>query len=91
MAKVTVNKSLSARIKLRNRAGFKGEGTKGWVKTTSFGDYKSLEYNNKEEDIKLDIAKKNKVGFRPAKYTFDNINPSSMTKKYADKHQKVTH
>ena len=85
------NKSLSARIQRRNAVGFKGEGTSsGWKKTTSYGDYESLEYNNKGNDIKNAIAKKNKVGFRPAKYTMGYI-LAGMTKNYADNHQKLTH
>ena len=87
-----MNTSLSCRIQRRNAVGFKGEGTSSvWKKTTSYGDYKSLEYNNKENDIKNAIAKKNKVGFRPAKYTMDYINTAGMTKTYADNHQKLTH
>ena len=87
-----MNTSLSSRIQRRNVVGFNGEGTlSGWKKTTSYGDYKSSEYNNKGNDIKNAIAKKNKVGFRPAKYTFGYINNAGMTKNYADNHQKITH
>lgn len=87
MAKVTVNKSLSARVQRRNCAGFKGEGTKGWVKTTSFGDYKDLETNHKDVDIKNNIAKKCKMGIIRTRF----INHPGMTKKYVDNHQKITH
>lgn len=82
-----MNTSLSARVQRRNAVGFKGEGTSsGWKKTTSYGDYKSLEFNNKENDIKNAIAKKNKVGFNKIHF----ISHPGLTKKYADNHQKVS-
>ena len=42
--KKEVNTSLSARIKKRNRVGFKGEGTQGkWVKKTLYGKWNEKE------------------------------------------------
>lgn len=35
----TYNKSLSARVRRRNKAGFKGEGNRSFIKKTQYGDY----------------------------------------------------
>ena len=48
--KIEVNTSLSARIKKRNRVGFKGEGTQGkWVKKTLYGKWNEKEIISFEE------------------------------------------
>ena len=56
------NKSLSARIKRRNKQGFKGEGNCKWIKTTPFSDYNNFMVNHKDKDYKLANDKKNKFG-----------------------------
>ena len=46
----TKNKSLSARIKRRNKAGFKGIGSYNFEKKTSYGDYREEFDNHKDKD-----------------------------------------
>ena len=91
------NKSLSARIRRRNKQGFEGNGTPNWTKNTSFGDYKNDEENGKALSRKQDIARKNKLGFSIREYKIDNSGnviyigkkTRCMSKKYAKKQQKL--
>lgn len=88
MAKVK-NTSLSARIKRRNYYGFIGIGTGKHISPTGevigfntnrrFGDYLDDETNHKDIDRKNAIRQKNRVGF---------VRGKSMSKKYADNHQR---
>ena len=93
-----LNKSLSARIKRRNKQGFAGVGTYfGVGPNHSYGDYTDDKQNNKNLDRKQDIARKNKLGFRTREYKIDNTGnvmyigkkTRCMSKKYADNHQKL--
>ena len=91
------NKSLSARIRRRNNQGFKGEGTNP---TFYFGggDYTDEIQNHKLKDRLDNIAIKNKVGYKTPDglkidaqgkvYRTYNRKNRSMSKKYADNHQK---
>ena len=52
------NSSLSARIKRRNKQGFKGEGTAPtFVKTTEFGTITKKKVNDKYQSIKNFLRK----------------------------------
>ena len=46
------NTSVSARIRRRSFAGFKGEGTHKTFKKSGYGDYKDLTQNHKDTDTK---------------------------------------
>lgn len=73
------NKSLSARIRRRNKYGFNGNGTPAWDKITPFGDYTDLEQSGKLSMYAIEKRRKNKLVFKRA-----------LTKKFADNHQKAT-
>lgn len=75
--KKEVNTSLSARIKKRNRVGFKGEGTQGkWVKKTLYGKWNEKEIVSpfgegypehlsvRETDKRREVGKNSKRGGR---------------------------
>ena len=46
------NKSLSARVRRRNSAGFTGEGNHVMVKKDNVGDYRDVSQNHKDTDTK---------------------------------------
>lgn len=52
------NKSLSARIRHRNKQGFEGIGNPNLTKNNLYGDYTDQKQNHKETDYKLDLARK---------------------------------
>lgn len=94
------NKSLSARIRRRNKQGFSGEGNSKWIKTTPFSDYNNPMVNHKDKDYKLDNERKSKFGVTSNNsYKLDargNIialptisKNRCFCKKYADNHQKA--
>lgn len=72
------NKSLSSRIRRRNKQGFSGLGTCKMVmpdgtvrsfntvrlESGNFGDYNNSEQNDKERDITIAEKRKNKLGFK---------------------------
>lgn len=79
------NKSLSARIKRRNKQGFAGKGTGLGFIVNDPGDYRDEKQNHKDIDRRNDIAHKNKVGFRKS-----IVRSRVMSKKYSDNHQKMS-
>ena len=89
MEKEVYNKSLSARIKRRNKQGFSGNGTPNWVKVTPFGDYNDPEQNGKASDYAIAAKRKAKLGFKRIAKGF-SINKRALTKKFADNHQKMS-
>lgn len=81
--KTTINTSLSARIKRRNAAGFKGLGSHARFDDKSqMGDYRDLNQNDKVIDRYLSDRKKSILGFRHA-----TGNNRLMRKKYANNKQ----
>lgn len=82
------NKSLSARIRRRNKQGFSGNGTTNWDKVTPFGDYNDAEQNGKASAYAIETKRKAKLGFKRIAKGF-SINKRALTKKYADNHQKL--
>lgn len=91
------NKSLSARIRRRNKQEFSGAGTPAWDKSTSFGDYKDPSGNYKCIDYENEQRRKSKLKYRNRDYKFDEkgnliytgFRSHTMSKRYADKHQKL--
>ena len=92
------NKSLSARIKRRNKQGFSGNGTGLGFLIKNPGDYRDEKQNHKDKDYKIDKARKAKLGYNSPIYKFDDngnlmhvlkISNRQMCKKYADNHQKL--
>ena len=83
------NKSLSARIRRRNKQGFNGNGTPDWSKVTPFGDYKDSEQNGKASMYAIEERRKNKLGFKRIARDF-SLHKRALTKKFADNHQKAT-
>lgn len=75
------NKSLSARIRRRNKCGFTGIGTGLGFNPANkqYGDYTDPEQNGKAADYAREQKRKNKLVFKRA-----------LTKKFADNHQKAT-
>ncbi len=88
MEKEVYNKSLSARIRRRNKQGFNGNGTGLGFLIINPGDYTDPEQNGKAADYLRDQKRKNKLGFKRIAKGF-SINKRALTKKYADKHQKL--
>ena len=73
--KIEVNKSLSARIKKRNRVGFKGEGTTNWTKKGIYGKWNDkytglvlgpgdLKLSVREQDRRREVGKNSMRGGR---------------------------
>lgn len=88
MEKEVYNKSLSARIRRRNKQGFSGNGTGlGWL-IINPGDYTDPEQNGKAADYAREQKRKNKLGFKRIAKGF-SVNKRALTKKFADNHQKV--
>ena len=91
------NKSLSARVKRRNKVGFKGESSDAiWVKNNSYCDYKDPVQNHKEADYKRELARKEKLGSGKNRYAIIDgaIHAIGkikhvMSKRFADNHQKL--
>lgn len=82
------NKSLSARIRRRNKQGFNGNGTGLGFLIINPGDYTDPEQNGKAADYAREQKRKNKLGFKRIDKGF-SINKRALTKKYADNHQKL--
>ena len=82
------NKSLSARIKRRNKQGFNGNGTGLGFFIKNPGDYTDPEQNGKTADYAREQKRKNKLGFKRIAKGF-SINKRALTKKFADNHQKL--
>lgn len=92
MEKETYNKSLSARIKRRNKQGFIGNGTGFGFKRTNFGDYNDPAQNYKNIDYDIAERRKNKVGMKSIigyNGIFYTSNKRALNKRYADNHQKL--
>lgn len=98
MEKEVYNKSLSARIRRRNKQGFNGNGTGLGFIIENPGDYRDEKQNHKDKDYKLDKARKAKLGYNSSNYKFDDNGNlmhvfkrrnRQMCKKYADNHQKL--
>ena len=82
------NKSLSARIRRRNKQGFNGNGTGLGFLIKNPGDYTDPEQNCKAADYAREQKRKAKLGFKRIAKGF-SINKRALTKKYADNHQKL--
>ena len=94
------NKSLSARIRRRNKRCFKGLGTNHFLtkdgtvvnfntaRLCRFGDYTDPEQNGKKNDYAIAAKRKNKLGFK--RFITGSINERALTKKYADGHQRLS-
>ena len=83
------NKSLSARIKRRNKQGFVGVGTGFGFLIMNPGDYTDPEQNGKAADYAREQKRKAKLGFKRIAKGF-SINKRALTKKFADNHQKMS-
>lgn len=83
------NKSLSARIRRRNKQGFSGNGTGFGFLIKNPGDYTDPEQNGKAADYAREQKRKNKLGFKRIDKGF-SINKRALTKKFADNHQKMS-
>lgn len=88
MEKETYNKSLSARIRRRNKQGFSGNGTGLGFLIKNPGDYLDPIQNNKIKDYIIENARKNKLGFKRISKSF-SVHNRALTKKFADNHQKM--
>ena len=82
------NKSLSSRIRRRNKQGFVGVGTGLGFLIKNPGDYTDPIQNNKMQDYVRENARKNKLGFKRINKSF-SIHNRALTKKFADNHQKM--
>ena len=89
MEKETYNKSLSARIRRRNKQGFSGNGTGLGFLVDNPGDYLDPIQNNKMKDYIRESARKNKLGFKRIS-KISSVNNRALTKKFADNHQKMS-
>ena len=91
MEKEVYNKSLSARIRRRNKCGFADFGTGLGFNPDNkqYGDYTDPEQNGKAADYAREQRRKNKLGFKRIAKGF-SINKRALTKKFADKHQKMS-
>ena len=83
------NKSLSARIRRRNKQGFVGVGTGLGFLIKNPGDYTDPEQNGKAADYAREQKRKAKLGFKRIAKGF-SINKRALTKKFADNHQKMS-
>ena len=83
------NKSLSARIRRRNKQGFNGNGTGLGFIIKNPGDYTDPEQNGKAADYEREQKRKAKLGFKRIAKGF-SINKRALTKKFADNHQKMS-
>ena len=98
------NKSLSARIRRRNKCGFSGLGTGkiiinreirsfNSIRASQAGDYTDPAQNHKDVDYANDKRHKDKVGFKKVlgiNNSFAIVNKRAMCKKFADNHQKMS-
>ena len=94
------NKSLSARIRRRNKCGFSGLGTGKMiingevrsfnsVRASQMGDYTDPEQNGKASTYAIEAKRKAKLGFKRIARGF-SLHKRALTKKFADNHQKVS-
>ena len=85
------NKSLSARLKRRNKQGFAGVGTGLGFNpyNKQYGDYTDPEQNHKASTYAIEERRKNKLGFKRIAGGF-SLHKRALTKKFADNHQKAT-
>ena len=94
------NKSLSARIRRRNKCGFSGLGTGkiiingevrsfNSVRVSQMGDYTDPEQNGKADAYAIERRRKDKLGFKRLAGNY-GFHKRALTKKFADNHQKVT-
>lgn len=83
------NKSLSARIRRRNKQGFSGDGTGLGFLARNPGDYTDPEQNGKAADYAREQRRKNKLGFKRIARSFI-LHQRALTKKFADNHQKMS-
>ena len=81
------NKSLSARIRRRNKQGFEGFGNYYGVGSIhTYGDYTDQKQNHKEVDYKRELARKNKLGVGGKhRFGYGHV----LNKKFADGSQKM--
>ena len=89
MEKETYNKSLSARIRRRNKQGFSGNGTGLGFLIKNPGDYLDHIQNNKIKDYVIENARKNKLWFRRISKIY-SVNNRALTKRFADNRQKMS-
>ena len=89
MKKEIYNKSLSARIRRRNKQGFSGDGTGLGFLIRNPGDYLDPIQNNKMQDYVRNNARKQKLGFYKM-YKLFSFNNRVFNKKFADNHQKMS-
>lgn len=89
MEKETYNKSLSARIRRRNKQGFSGNDTGLGFLVKNPGDYLDSTQNNKMQDYIREHARKHKLGFERISKGI-SVHNRALTKKFADNHQKMS-
>lgn len=83
------NKSLSARIRRRNKQGFSGNNTGLGFLVKNFGDYLDPTQNNKMQNYIRESARKSKLGFERISKAI-SVHNRALTKKFADNHQKMS-
>lgn len=85
------NKSLSARIRRRNKCGFAGVGTGLGFNPANkqCGDYTDPEQNGKAATYAIERKRKDKLGFKRLAGNY-GFHKRALTKKFADNHQKAT-
>ena len=83
------NKSLSARVRRRNKQGFSGNGTGLGFLLKNPGDYLDPIQNNKIQDYVRENARKDKLGFKRITKSF-SVHNRALTKKFTDNHQKMS-
>ena len=89
------NKSLSARIRRRNKCGFVGVGTGLGFNPANkqYGDYTDSEQNHKDIDYKIAKSRKDRVGMKSV-IAYNSVpftlHKRALNKKFADNHQKAT-
>lgn len=91
MEKEVYNKSLSARIRRRNKCGFAGFGTGLGFNPDNkqYGDYTDPEQNGKASTYAIEAKRKAKLGFKRIARGF-SLHKRALTKKFADNHQKMS-
>ena len=88
------NKSLSARIRRRNKQGFIGIGSKSNLIPNLFcGDYNDPAQNHKDVDYAKEQRRKDKLGFKRVigmNGLHYSLHKRALTKKFADNHQRMS-
>lgn len=87
------NKSLSARIKRRNKCGFKGIGNHSPNNIRLMGDYTNPEENGKASTYAIETKRKAKLGFKRVigiNGLLYSVHKRALTKKFADNHQRMS-